>query len=332
MWDPLRARPRRDDVVAVALPGFGDPAPDGFGATKEEYADWLDRAGRARSASRWTSSATTGVPSSCSGSRRPHPELIRTLACGGGPVDRTYEWHAMAQLWQTPGAGEEIVAGMVAMAPADLAAGLAAGGRRPSSRRGRPSASTRRMADCILALYRSAVTVGDEWEDAVAAMPRAPVARAVGSRRPVRRARRWANDSRTRSTRSSSCSTTARTGGRGSARRDRGRARAALGARRRSAAPRARYLPDGLRRDLGVAASSLQRRVPRGAADPSAELRALTRERRPRCTRSRARSSRAASRCRRARPCAPPGRACTASGSSSRRRRRRRPCRCRARR
>ena len=31
-----------------------------------------------------------------------------------------------------------------------------------------------RMAECILALYRSAVTVGEEWEDAVAAMPSRP--------------------------------------------------------------------------------------------------------------------------------------------------------------
>ncbi|MBK5288721.1 MAG: alpha/beta hydrolase, partial [Acidimicrobiia bacterium] len=31
-----------------------------------------------------------------------------------------------------------------------------------------------RMGDCILRLYRSAVTVGTEWEPAVAAMPARP--------------------------------------------------------------------------------------------------------------------------------------------------------------
>jgi pimeloyl-ACP methyl ester carboxylesterase len=30
------------------------------------------------------------------------------------------------------------------------------------------------MGDCVLTLYRSAVTVGEEWEDAVSAMPRRP--------------------------------------------------------------------------------------------------------------------------------------------------------------
>ena len=41
VWDALRAELARDDVVALRLPGFGCPWPDGFGATKEEYADWL---------------------------------------------------------------------------------------------------------------------------------------------------------------------------------------------------------------------------------------------------------------------------------------------------
>ena len=41
VWDPLRGELARDDVVALRLPGFGCPWPDGFGATKEEYAAWL---------------------------------------------------------------------------------------------------------------------------------------------------------------------------------------------------------------------------------------------------------------------------------------------------
>ena len=31
------------------------------------------------------------------------PDLIRTWACGNGPVDTEYVWHDMAQQWQTPG-------------------------------------------------------------------------------------------------------------------------------------------------------------------------------------------------------------------------------------
>ncbi len=41
VWDPLRAALGRDDAEALSLPGFGAPRPEGFGATKEEYVDWL---------------------------------------------------------------------------------------------------------------------------------------------------------------------------------------------------------------------------------------------------------------------------------------------------
>jgi pimeloyl-ACP methyl ester carboxylesterase len=173
MWDPLRARLQRRDVVMVELPGFGAPVPDGFGATKEEYAAWLTEQLRAIGepvdlvGHDWGSILVQRVAST-------HPELIRTLACGGGPADREYVWHSMAQLWQTPGTGEEIVAGMLAMTPEDLAAGLAAGGAPPGLAERQAARIDRRMADCILTLYRSAVTVGDEWQDAVAAMPRVP--------------------------------------------------------------------------------------------------------------------------------------------------------------
>ena len=41
VWDPLRRHLTRPDLVALQLPGFGVPAPAGFGATKEEYVAWL---------------------------------------------------------------------------------------------------------------------------------------------------------------------------------------------------------------------------------------------------------------------------------------------------
>src|SRR5215216_3045053 len=41
VWGPLRAHLHRADVVALQLPGFGCPRPEGFGATKEEYVAWL---------------------------------------------------------------------------------------------------------------------------------------------------------------------------------------------------------------------------------------------------------------------------------------------------
>ncbi len=41
VWNRLRAKLSRTDVIALALPGFGSPLPKGFRATKEEYVDWI---------------------------------------------------------------------------------------------------------------------------------------------------------------------------------------------------------------------------------------------------------------------------------------------------
>jgi pimeloyl-ACP methyl ester carboxylesterase len=173
MWDPLRSHLERQDVVALTLPGFGTPVPDHWRATKEEYADWIvdqlrdigepvDLVGHD-----WGGILVQRVAST-------HPELIRSLACGSGPLDRSYVWHPMAQLWQTPGAGEELTAGMVALPVPDRVEGLAGAGSPPDLAAEQARQIDERMTSCILALYRSAITVGEEWEDGVAAMPARP--------------------------------------------------------------------------------------------------------------------------------------------------------------
>jgi len=173
MWTPLLAELGRGDVLTPGLPGFGTPRPDGFGATKQDYAAWLTAQLEAVGepvdlvAHDWGALLSQRVAST-------RPDLIRSLACGSGPLDREYTWHAMAQAWQTPEVGEQIVDGMVAMSRDDLAAGLVAGGSPPSLAPEQAAHVDRTMADCILALYRSAVTVGDEWQDAVDAMPHRP--------------------------------------------------------------------------------------------------------------------------------------------------------------
>ena len=40
IWDGVRERIDRESV-ALSLPGFGNPRPAGFGATKDDYVDWL---------------------------------------------------------------------------------------------------------------------------------------------------------------------------------------------------------------------------------------------------------------------------------------------------
>ena len=173
MWDRLREHLTRDDVVALSLPGFGTPVPDGFGATKEEYVDWLTDRLREQGepvdlvGHDWGGMLVQRVASL-------HPALIRTVACGSCPVDSQYEWHPMAQAWQTPEVGEQVIEGMVAMTAEDLAAGMIAGGA-PAELAPRQAAEVdERMGACILALYRSALAPGAEWEDTIAAMPRRP--------------------------------------------------------------------------------------------------------------------------------------------------------------
>ena len=41
IWGPLLDVLQRSDVVTPRLPGFGAAAPAGWGASKEEYVDWL---------------------------------------------------------------------------------------------------------------------------------------------------------------------------------------------------------------------------------------------------------------------------------------------------
>jgi len=173
MWAPLRAELDRPDVEVLTLPGFGEPAPAAWTATKEAYAGWLEERIAAVGepvdlvAHDWGAILAQRVAS-----RR--PDLIRTLACGSGPCDVEYTWHAMAQAWQTPEVGEQIVDGMVAMARPDLAAGLEAGGAPADLAVVQAEHIDAEMARCILALYRSAVTVGAEWQPAVDAMPHRP--------------------------------------------------------------------------------------------------------------------------------------------------------------
>ncbi|MCU1351778.1 MAG: hypothetical protein JWM05_987, partial [Acidimicrobiales bacterium] len=40
IWNKVRHAVGRESV-ALALPGFGCPRPEGFGATMDDYADWL---------------------------------------------------------------------------------------------------------------------------------------------------------------------------------------------------------------------------------------------------------------------------------------------------
>lgn len=105
LWDKVRAE-FDEETVALALPGFGCPRPEGFGATKDDYAEWLvaelekfdepvDLVGHD-----WGALLTYRVATT-------RADLLRSwtadVAFGVHP---DVKWHRYARIWQTPEEGE----------------------------------------------------------------------------------------------------------------------------------------------------------------------------------------------------------------------------------
>jgi pimeloyl-ACP methyl ester carboxylesterase len=157
MWDPLLAELSRDDVVTLRLPGFGEPLPDGFGATKEEYVDWIAEQLRAIGepvdlvGHDWGSLMTQRVALT-------RPELLRTFTLSNGAITDRFKWHDIAVQWQTPEVGEQV---MEAFTTETMGPGLASVGH-PGAKRA-ASAIDDRMRASILALYRSATDLPGDW-------------------------------------------------------------------------------------------------------------------------------------------------------------------------
>jgi pimeloyl-ACP methyl ester carboxylesterase len=166
-WDGVRAHLSRADVITPNLPGFASPVPAGFNATKEEYVAWLigeiERVGEPVDlvGHDWGSLLVQRVVST-------RPDLIRTWAAGAGTADRDYVWHELAQMWQTPGVGEQVMEGMTGDALVDALAEQL--GREQAAQVAKHVDDT--MKECVLKLYRSAAGGFDEWHDAVDAIDR----------------------------------------------------------------------------------------------------------------------------------------------------------------
>jgi pimeloyl-ACP methyl ester carboxylesterase len=161
VWRALIERLQRNDVITLSLPGFGVATPQGFDCTKEAYSGWLleelrripgpiDLVGHD-----WGGLLTVRAVSL-------EPLLVRTWAAGAAPLDPEYEWHKAAKIWQTPGVGEQMMEKLTSEA---LASGLVAAGVPPADAAVTAQHADATMKRSILALYRSAVTVGLEWVD-----------------------------------------------------------------------------------------------------------------------------------------------------------------------
>jgi pimeloyl-ACP methyl ester carboxylesterase len=156
IWGPLVDALGRTDVVRLSPPVFGAPLPEDFAATYLAYRDWLegelahidepvDLVGHD-----WGGGHVVNAVMH-------RPERVRSWASDAvGLFDHDYVWHDLAQVWQTPGDGEQLVdtlfggtlrdrsAQMEALGiPADIATSIAA-------------AQGPEMGRAILSLYRSA--------------------------------------------------------------------------------------------------------------------------------------------------------------------------------
>ncbi len=110
LWDPLVEVLGRDDVIRLSPPGFGARVPHGWVGTYLDYRDWLvdelaridgpiDLVGHdwGRQPCGECDDAPTGVGAQLG--HRHHRGGLRP----------EYVWHEAAQIWQTPGAGEQFV-------------------------------------------------------------------------------------------------------------------------------------------------------------------------------------------------------------------------------
>ncbi len=145
------------ESVALGLPGFGVPRPVGFGATKDEYVDWLvgelerldgpiDLIGHD-----WGAGLTYRVAGA-------HGDRIHAWSADVANVMHPdYVWHDVAQIWQTPGNGEAFFQAQLDSPPGDQAQIFEAFGVPHDDAVELAHWPDETMGACILDLYRSAI-------------------------------------------------------------------------------------------------------------------------------------------------------------------------------
>ena len=152
---------------------FGSPVPAGFGSTRLEYGDWLIR-----------ELEKVGEPVDLVGHdwggghvlhvAMHRPDLLASWTSDVlGLFSPEYVWHDAAQLWQTPGVGEEFVGAMTGGTADDRAALMEASGMAASIARCLAPGIDAAMGTSLLALYRSAIQPA--MSDLTADLPKAAV-------------------------------------------------------------------------------------------------------------------------------------------------------------
>lgn len=156
VWGPLVDALGRADVVRLSPPGFGAPLPSGFSATFVAYRDWLvDELQRIEGPVDLVGHDWGGCH--VVNAVMHQPDLVRSWASDTvGLFDPEYVWHDMAQVFQTPEAGEQVVEAMIGSSVQDRAQQLTDFGIPADVANSFAAAQGPEMAEAILALYRSA--------------------------------------------------------------------------------------------------------------------------------------------------------------------------------
>lgn len=158
VWTPLINQlpvGRQREVVLLSPPGFGSPLPQSFGATFDDYRDWLiDELSRFDSPAHVVGHDFGGGYALEVAMTR--PDLIRSWVSdtiGGYQPDFT--WHDLAKVWQTPGAGERNIEEIFSGDADERAARMAEWGIPEPTASEVAREQGPEMGKAILALYRS---------------------------------------------------------------------------------------------------------------------------------------------------------------------------------
>ncbi len=160
IWGPVKeALSERgvEDVVTLSPPGFGVPSPPGWDGLPSSYVRWLleeiekldgeiDIVGHD-----WGAGHVFGLLAE-------KPTAVRSWAADcAGLLHPDYQWHDMAQVWQTPERGEAAVHAMIELKAEDRTAAYSGLGLPPDIAKSMADGFTADMGQCILNLYRAAM-------------------------------------------------------------------------------------------------------------------------------------------------------------------------------
>jgi pimeloyl-ACP methyl ester carboxylesterase len=155
LWDKVRAE-FDEETIALSLPGFGCARPEGFGATKDDYADWLvselekfdapvDLIGHD-----WGALLTYRIATT-------RGDLLRSWTADiANGVHPNVQWHQYARIWQTPGEGESYFKAIHETPIETMAEAYQSFHLSPDDALTLAKWSDDTMGTCILDLYRSA--------------------------------------------------------------------------------------------------------------------------------------------------------------------------------